>query len=229
MTEFPNQLPKDLHTPAQRGPAQTAVQGGVCPGCPHQLEAHQTPSAMAAQMRQLSTLPWSALSTLPRRSRRCVSHQVGDSGGREFRTLVGELCAVLRDQWWGPLAEACGSKRTFYTWSKTNSCCAASGAHGVQLGGGPPPRLPVFRPCFLLTALLCLSPARSPRRASSLVKFRQPQQLAAQRGFPFTVSHSPAVGSLMLRHRRPPILTWSKITSATKEQQHTAAESINHH
>jgi hypothetical protein len=36
-------------------------------------------------------------------------------------------------------------------------------------------------PCFLLTALLCLSPARSPRRASSLVRFRQPRQLAAQR------------------------------------------------
>jgi hypothetical protein len=44
----------------------------------------------------------------------------------------------------------------------------------------PPPRLPVCRPCFLLTALLCLSPARSPRRPSSLVRFRQPRQLAAQ-------------------------------------------------
>ncbi len=47
--------------------------------------------------------------------------------------------------------------------------------------GPPPPRLPVCSPCFLLTALLCLSPARSPRRASSLVRFRQPRQLAAQR------------------------------------------------
>jgi hypothetical protein len=41
VTEFPNQLPKYLHTRhAQRGRAQTAVQGRVCPSCPHHRQAH---------------------------------------------------------------------------------------------------------------------------------------------------------------------------------------------
>jgi hypothetical protein len=47
--------------------------------------------------------------------------------------------------------------------------------------------------------LECQQAARSPTAARS----------PSARGFPLTVSHSPAAGSLMLRHRRPPIQTSS--------------------